>query len=76
MNPSKGFIVGFCKPCKIFLAGESQKYFHDYYIWKSFVFNIFHNLYVRERSGSMVECLTGYQGASGLSLTGVTVSCP
>ena len=28
---------------------------------------------VRERSGSVVECLTGDRGAAGLSLTGVTV---
>ena len=30
----------------------------------------------RERSGSVVECLTGDRGASGSSLTGVTALCP
>ena len=37
-------------------------------------FNIFTEL--RERSGSVVECLTGDRGATGLSLTGVTALCP
>ena len=31
---------------------------------------------IRERSGSVVECLTRDRGAAGLSLTGVTVLCP
>ena len=31
---------------------------------------------VRERSGSVVECLTRDRGAAGSSLTGVTVLCP
>ena len=30
----------------------------------------------RERSGSVVECLTRVRGALGSSLTGVTVLCP
>ena len=30
----------------------------------------------RERSGSVVECLTRYQGVSCSSLTGVTALCP
>ena len=30
----------------------------------------------RERSGSVVECLTGDRGVAGLSLNGVTVLCP
>ena len=30
----------------------------------------------RERSGSVVECLTRDRGAPGLSLTGFTVLCP
>ena len=30
----------------------------------------------RERSGSVVECLTGDRGAAGSSLTGVTALCP
>ena len=30
----------------------------------------------RECSGSVVECLTRYRGAAGLSLTSVTVLCP
>ena len=30
----------------------------------------------RERSGSVVECLTRDRGAAGSSLTGVTVLCP
>ena len=30
----------------------------------------------RERSGSVVECLTQDRGAAGLSLTGITVLCP
>ena len=30
----------------------------------------------REGSGSVVECLTGDQEATGSSLTGVTVLCP
>ena len=30
----------------------------------------------RERSGSVVECLTRDKGAAGSSLTGVTVLCP
>ena len=34
-----------------------------------------HCLY-RERSGSVVECLTRDRGAAGSSLTGVTVLCP
>ena len=29
-----------------------------------------------ERSGSVVQCLTGDQGAAGLSFTDVTVLCP
>ena len=32
-------------------------------------------LRVLERSGLVVECLTGDKGATGLSLTGVTVLC-
>ena len=31
---------------------------------------------VRERSGSVVECLTRDRGAAGSSLTGVAVMCP
>ena len=31
---------------------------------------------LRERSGSVVECLTGDQGAAGSSLIGVTALCP
>ena len=31
---------------------------------------------VRERSGSVVECLTRDQRAAGSSLTGVTALCP
>ena len=31
---------------------------------------------VWEHSGSVVECLTRYQGAEGWSLTGATVLCP
>ena len=31
---------------------------------------------MRERSGSVVECLTRDRGAAGLSLTGITVLCP
>ena len=30
----------------------------------------------RERSGSVIECLTQDRGAVGLSLTGVTALCP
>ena len=30
----------------------------------------------RERSGSVVECLTRGRGTAGMSLTGVTVLCP
>ena len=30
----------------------------------------------RERSGSVVECLTPDKGAAGSSLTGVTALCP
>ena len=30
----------------------------------------------RDRSGSVIECLTGDQGAPGSSLTGVTALCP
>ena len=32
--------------------------------------------YLCERSGSVVEYLTGDRGAAGMSLTGVTVLCP
>ena len=32
--------------------------------------------YQRERSGSVVECLTRKRGAVGSSLTGVTAFCP
>ena len=32
-----------------------------------------YNIFFRERSGSVVECLTQDQGAAGLSLTDVTV---
>ena len=35
-----------------------------------------HMLLVRERSGSVVECLTRDRRAAGSSLTGVTVLCP
>ena len=40
-----------------------------------FLFNPFHsvNRYLRERSGSMVECLTRDLGVAGSSLTRVTV---
>ena len=31
---------------------------------------------IRERSGSVVECLTRDQRAAGSSLTGVTALCP
>ena len=31
---------------------------------------------LRERSGSVVECLTRDRGAAGLSITGVTALCP
>ena len=30
----------------------------------------------RERSGSVIECLTRDRGAAGLSLTDVTALCP
>ena len=33
-------------------------------------------VHVGERSGSVLECLTRDRGATGLSLTGVTVLCP
>ena len=32
-------------------------------------------IWPRERSGSVVECLTRHRGAAGLSLTGVTMLC-
>ena len=32
--------------------------------------------YIRDRSGSMGECLTRDQGFAGSSLTGITVLCP
>ena len=32
--------------------------------------------HIKERSGSLVECLTRDRGAAGLSLTGVTTLCP
>ena len=34
------------------------------------------HLHPRERSGSVVECLTRDRRAAGLSLTGVTALCP
>ena len=34
------------------------------------------HVFSREHSGSVVECLTREQGATGSSLTGVTVLCP
>ena len=40
-------------------------------------FNMFSPLTeVRERSNSVVECLTRDRGAAGSSLTGVTALCP
>ena len=36
----------------------------------------FANFFYRERSGSVVECLTQDRRAAGSSLTGVTVLCP
>ena len=41
----------------------------------SCIFNVFINIdliQIRERSGSVVECLTRNRGAAGLNLTGVT----
>ena len=32
--------------------------------------------WIWERSGSVVECLTGDRGTAGSSLTGVTALCP
>ena len=34
-----------------------------------------YNQFIRERSDSVVECLTRDQGAAGSSLTGVTALC-
>ena len=39
-------------------------------------FRIYIQIYIRERSGSVVECLTWDRGAMGSSLTGITVLCP
>ena len=49
--------------------------------WKFFVYlngnGIFDLITAhRERSGSVVECLTPDRGTAGLSLTGVTALCP
>ena len=40
------------------------------------LYNTYHMQKTRERSGSVVECLTRDRGAAGSSLTGVTVLCP
>ena len=37
---------------------------------------LFIYLFIWERSGSVVECLTRDRGAAGSSLTGVTALCP
>ena len=39
-------------------------------------FSSFTNKQRRERSGSVVECLTRDRGAAGSSITGVTALCP
>ena len=45
--------------------------FHSYvYLYSELL------LVCRERSGSVVECLTRDRGAAGLSLTNITVLCP
>ena len=41
--------------------------------WESDKNTLKHHIQERERSGSVVECLTQDKGAVGLSLTGVTV---
>ena len=42
-----------------------------------FLLNLLNELVIkRERSCSVVECLTGDRGAQSSSLTGVTVLCP
>ena len=47
---------------------------------KTFVLSIFewpfYTGFIRERSGSVVECLTQDRGAEGSNLTGVTALCP
>ena len=42
-----------------------------YLVSKSFPFDL-----IRERSASVVECLTRDRGAAGLSLIGITALCP
>ena len=60
--------------CSLFMFIYSMNRNDSY---NSFVFH-FTRIYTeqRERSGSVLECLTRDQGAVGSSLTGVTVLCP
>ena len=54
-----------------FIKIDKQLVFYNLVI----LWNDIHNN-VRERSGSLVECLTWDRGAAGSSLTGVTTLCP
>ena len=45
-------------------------------VFKSMLGCVILQTYDRERSGSVVECLTRDRGAAGSSLTGVTALCP
>ena len=51
------------------MYGKSLKVSNSYSI-------MFLTTILGECSGSVVECVTGDQGATGLSLTGVTALCP
>ena len=68
-----------------FVFFESQEYCHEFikicknklpmlYKLKNLIYELFENKW--ERSGSVVECLTGDRRAAGTSLTVVTVLCP
>ena len=68
------------RACAVSMGQEDQVFsLHNKFIthWLNDIDGDCLKLYIdQECSGSVVECLTGDRGATGLSLTGVTVLCP
>ena len=69
----KSFAFVFCYLLQVHLYLLSLVCLYPY---KSTVLFVGHRQTVRERSGSVVECLTRDRRAAGSSLTGVTALCP
>ena len=68
-KPTSGFPEGFWKP-------QVPLQWIQKFIWKIWKTLSTNYMWTRERSGSVVECLTRDRGAVGSNLTGITALCP